>query len=182
VSAVAHSSSEHEILWLPYRGAPQTVEVIKESATRAQEKPIVRELAEEITRYLASKDTLSEALAFYHFILDRTRYMRDPRSVELVRAPWIVVEQIVEGRMPGLDCDDMTALLCALAAVSGAECRAVTVAFRNLFYRGRRQYSHVYTQIREPRTGAWIALDPVAGDKTDEMLGRVVACKFWPVA
>lgn len=174
--------NDHKVLWLDYRGAPQTIAIIKQAAIDAQSKPIVRNFAEELTQHLRSKDTVSEALAFYHAILHHTRYMRDPRNVEYVRAPWIVVSQILAGKTPGLDCDDITALLCALAAVTGAECRAVTVAFKNMFFRGRRQYSHVFAQIREPRTGAWITLDPVAGDKTQEMKGRVVAAKFWPVA
>lgn len=171
----------HKVLWLDYRGAPQTITVIKQSVLDAQQKPVVRALAEEITQHLPSKDCVSEALAFYNLLLARTRYMRDPRSVELVRAPWVVVSEMMAGRTPGLDCDDMTALICALAAVSGAECRAVTVAFRNMFYQGRRQYSHVFAQIKEPRTGQWITVDPVAGDKTEEMKKRVVAAKFWPI-
>ena len=170
------------MLWLPYRGAPQTVAVIKKSAGEAQTKPVVRLLAEEVTKHLPSKDTVSEALSYYYLVLNRTRYMRDPRSVELVRAPWVVVNQIMAGHTPGLDCDDMTAFICGLAASSGAECRAVTVAFRNMFFKGRRQYSHVFAQIKEPRTRQWITLDPVAGDKTNEMMSRVVAVKFWPVA
>ena len=142
----------------------------------------MRLLAEEVTKHLRSKDTVSEALAFYHLVLDRTRYMRDPRSVELVRAPWVVVDQIMAGHTPGLDCDDQSALLCALLASSGHECRVVTVAFRNMFHQGVRQYSHVFAQTKEPRTGRWITLDPVAGSKTKEMKGRIVAAKFWPVA
>ena len=173
---------DHRVLWFDYRGAPQTVAVIKKSVLDAQNKPVVRALAEEVCKYLPSKDTVSEANAFYHLVLDRTRYMRDPRTVELVRAPWVVVQQIMAGHTPGLDCDDMTALICALAAVSGAECRAVTVAFKNMFFNGRRQYSHVFAQVREPRTGIWITLDPVAGNKTEEMKRRIVAAKFWPVA
>lgn len=169
-------------MWLDYRGAPQTIAVIKKSAIESQTKPVVRMLAEEVTKHLPSKDTVSEALAYYNLVLDRTRYMRDPRNIEYVRAPWVVVEQIMAGHTPGLDCDDMTALICALGTISGAECRAVTVAFKNMFYKGRRQYSHVFAQIREPRTGAWMTLDPVAGDKTNEMKDRIVAAKFWPVA
>lgn len=166
---------------LDYRGAPQTIEVIKRSVFESQYKPVVRMLVEEVTKHLQSKDTVSEALAFYHLVLDRTRYMRDPRGVEYVRAPWVVVEQIMAGHTPGIDCDDATALICAMAAVSGAQCRAVTVAFRNMHYQGRRQYSHVFAQIREPRTNKWITLDPVAGEKTREMKNRTVAAKFWPI-
>jgi transglutaminase-like putative cysteine protease len=165
-----------------YRGAPQTVAVIKKAAIDAQTRPEVRMLAEEVCRYLPSKDTVSEALAIYNLVLDRTRYMRDPRTVELVKAPWVIVRQMMAGHVPSVDCDDQSALICALLAITGAECRVVTVAFRDMFYEGRRQFSHVFAQAREPRTGAWITLDPVAGDKTREMQRRVVAAKFWPVA
>ena len=165
-----------------YRGAPQTIGMIKRAVAESQTKPVVRMLVEEVTKHLPPKDTVSEALAFYNLVIDRTRYMRDPRNVEYVRAPWVIVEQIMAGHTPGIDCDDITALICAMAAVSGAQCRAVTVAFRDMHFQGQRQYSHVFAQIREPRTGKWITLDPVAGEKTQEMKNRTVAAKFWPVA
>lgn len=173
---------DHRVLWLGYRGAPQTIATIKRSVHDAQRKPVVRDLAEAVTQHLRSKDALSEALAFHNAVVQHTRYMRDPRNVELVRAPWVVARQIFNGRIPGLDCDDMTALICALAAVSGAECRMVTVAFRHMFFQGQRQYSHVFAQIKEPYNGVWITTDPVAGNRTKEMTSRVVAAKFWPIA
>lgn len=177
-----HSTDEHRVLLLDYRGAPQTVACIKDSALRAQTRPEVRHLAEEVTKHLQSKDTVSEALAVYNLVLDRTRYMRDPRTVEYVRAPWVIIRQIMGGHTPGIDCDDGSALICALLLTTGAECRVVTVAFRNMFYRGQRQYSHVFAQVREPRTANWITLDPVAGNHTSQMRRRVVAAKYWPIA
>lgn len=156
--------------------------MIRDGALRAQRMPIVRGLAEEICRYLPSKDTVGEVLAIYYFVLDRTRYMRDPRTVELVRAPWVIARQIATGHIPSIDCDDMAALISALCIATGAETRVATVAFVNQFYNGDRQYSHVYAQAKEPRTGKWITLDPVAGNRTGEMRGRVVAVKFWPIA
>jgi transglutaminase-like putative cysteine protease len=171
----------YRVLWLDYRGAPQTVALIRQSVHEAQHKPIVRALAERITEGLANKDPLSEALAYYHMVLGRCRYMRDPRTIEYVRAPWVIANEIFAGRVPALDCDDQAALICALAAISGAECRVVTVAFRDMFFQGMRQYSHIFAQVREPRTGAWLTLDPVAGDKTEEMIKRVKAAKFWPI-
>lgn len=99
-----------------------------------------------------------------------------------MRAPWIVLDQIQKGHTPGVDCDDLSSLICAMALSTGAETRVVTVAFQNLFYKGQRQYSHVFAQVKEPRTGQWITLDPVAGDQTREMRARTVAAKFWPIA
>lgn len=167
---------------MDYRGAPQTVEFIKLGAIEAQAKPIVRYTVETVTRYLQSKDTVSEALALYYWFVDKTRYLRDPRTIELVRAPWILLEQINNGHIPGIDCDESTSALCALALASGAGTRAVTVAFQDMHYNGERQYSHVFCQVQEPRTGKWLTLDPVAGDRMAEMRGRVFAAKIWPIA
>ena len=173
---------ERNVALSPYHGAAQTIEVIRQAARQAQTKPIVRELVEQVTKDLVSKDVISEALAFYYLTLNRTRYMRDPRNVELVRAPWIVAADILADHTPGLDCDDMAAFLCALAATSGAECRVTTVAFREMFFRGERQFSHVFAQVKEPRTGVWITLDPVAAEKTAQMHRRITAAKHWPIA
>ena len=165
-----------------YKGAPQTVALMIRSAREAQLRPEVREMVERIAERVASKDVLSEALAIYYFVLSSTRYMRDQRNVELVRAPWVVIGELMQGRVPCLDCDDMATLICALSLSAGHECRIVTVAFEHMFFGRERQYSHVFAQSREPRSGAWITLDPVAGAKTLEMQRRVVAAKCWPVA
>ncbi len=173
---------ERNVQLCSYYGAAQTIDVIRESCRQAQTKPVVRELVEHVTSGLVSKDVVSEALAFYYLTLSRTRYMRDPRNVELVRAPWVVAADVLAGHTPGLDCDDMAAFLCALAATSGAECRVTTVAFRDMFFRKERQFSHVFAQVKEPRSSVWITLDPVAAEKTAQMHRRIVAAKHWPIA
>jgi len=80
------------------------------------------------------------------------------------------------------NCDDIVALLVALFMIIGREVRILTVAFKNAFYNGKRQFQHVYVQVREPRTLQWIVLDPVAAESTGEMLGRIKAVKIWAVA
>lgn len=170
------------MLRFPYRGAPQTVGTMKHAALESQDHYSVRVLAEEVCRHLPSKDYLSESLALYYFLLTHARYMRDPRTVELVRAPYVCVGEIIRGKTPSLDCDDLAALLCALILSTGGETRFVTVAFRNVFHKGERQYSHVFVQCKEPRANAWITLDPVAAERTSCMLRRVKAAMFWPVA
>lgn len=156
--------------------------VIRHAALEAQRFYPVRLLAEHVCQRLRSKDYLSEILANHNFVSAKTRYMRDPRTVELVQAPYLVVEQIIAGEVPNLDCDDLASFEAALHLAVGCEVRIVTVAFRNMFYRGQRQYSHVFCQAREPRTRAWITCDPVAGTDTENMIRRVVAAKVWPVA
>lgn len=166
---------------VPYRGAPQTVDVLRRETQRAANHMVVRQLAERVCSELDSKDYLSEYLALYHMVLARCRYMRDPRTVELVRKPHVVCAEILRGGRPNLDCDDESVLLAALFAAVGADVRFVTVAFVNAFYRGQRQYSHVFVQAKEPRTGVWITFDPVAADQTASMLRRTKAAAVWPV-
>ena len=156
--------------------------MIKDAALASQQDYTVRELAERIADGLPSKAYLDEYLAIYYYVLGNTRYMRDPRTVELVRAPYVVARGLKAGQRPSVDCDDLAALICALTLAVGGQCRVVTVAFADIKYRQQRQYSHVFAQAREPRTGKWITLDPVAGDRTREMLRRTRFAKIWPVA
>jgi len=142
---------------------------------------VIRQLAESVCCELDSKDYLSEYLALYNMVLARCRYMRDPRTVELVRKPHVVCAEILRGGRPNLDCDDESVLLGALCNAVGGDVRYVTVAFANAFYKGMRQYSHVFCQAREPKTGQWITLDPVAAEQTRSMMRRVKAAAVWPV-
>lgn len=155
---------------------------MRRAALDSQSNLAVRQLAEAACAGLDSKDYTSEYLALYNLLLQRCRYMRDPRTVELVRAPYLVAQEILAGGRPNLDCDDLSAMLGALVLAVGGNVRFVTVAFRNAFYNGERQYSHVFAQALEPRSGLWIVLDPVAAEKTGEMMRRVRAAAIWPVA
>ncbi len=182
-------ASNDRVIVEPFRGAPHTVLHIKRAALDAQQYYPLRLLAERIVGFLGSKDYLSEILAVYYWVLDNVRYANDPRTVELVRSPKEILRRLKAalrafggGWRPSLDCDDMVTLLVALFLVLGREVRIVTVAFRRITYRGQRQYQHVYIQVREPRSGQWIVLDPVAADTTGTMLKRVKAVKIWPVA
>jgi hypothetical protein len=171
-----------KVLQFEYRGAPQTIQVMRRAALDSQTNLAVRQLAEAACSKLDSKDYTSEYLALYNLLLQKCRYMRDPRTVELVRAPYLVAQEILQGGRPNLDCDDLSAMLGALVLSVGGNVRFVTVAFKNAFYNGQRQYSHVFAQALEPRNGLWITLDPVAAEKTGEMMSRVKAAAVWPVA
>lgn len=171
-----------KILQFEYRGAPQTIEVMRRAALDSQSNLAVRQLAELACAKLDSKDYTSEYLALYNLLLQRCRYMRDPRTVELVRAPYLVAQDILRGGRPSLDCDDLSATVAALVLAVGGNVRFVTVAFKHAFFNGQRQYSHVFAQALEPRSGLWIVLDPVAAEKTGEMMTRIKAAAVWPVA
>lgn len=156
--------------------------VIRDAALRSQDDYRPRLLAEAVCQHLRSKDYLSEILALNNFCWGHARYMQDPRTVELVQAPVEIIKQLQTGYVPQLDCDDFAGFECGLGLAVGREVRLATVAFADMFYKGQRQYSHVFAQMKEPRSNAWITCDPVAGVDTAKMLNRVKAVRFWPVA
>lgn len=166
----------------PFRGAPQTVALIKRYALEAQDHHDVRLFAEELIQELESKDYLSEIIAIYYGVLHYTRYTNDPRTKELVRRPQRLVQEIFSGKIPSIDCDDMVTLLAALLLSVGREVRVTTVAFHHAFFKGERQFSHVVLQVKEPRKNVWIMLDPVAAEDTAQMQRRTKALKHWGIA
>ncbi len=40
-------------------------------------------------------------------------------------------------------------------------------------------YSHVFVRVKEPKSGKWIVLDPVAGTDEASMLSRVTTYKIY---
>src|SRR4249920_1622991 len=133
--------------------------LLRRAALESQNHIVVRRLVEQVCSQLDSKDYISEYQALYRFMLQRCRYMRDPRTVELVRAPYVVAQEIMNGGTPQLDCDDMTASLGAWFLAVGGQTRFATLAFRDAFYNGRRQYSHVLAEAFEPKTSTWVVFD-----------------------
>src|SRR4029077_652061 len=147
----------------------------------SQNRMEVREFCENLCAGLDSKDYLSEYLAVYHAVLRMCRYMRDPRTVELVKAPYLVARELLMGGRPSIDCDDSSSFIAACVMAMGGTARFVTVAFRDMFYEGRRQYSHVFCEAFEPRSRQWIVIDAVAAERTKQMIRDVKASKFWSI-
>jgi hypothetical protein len=152
------------------------------AALESQGKLATRKFVEWCCAGVPSKDYLSEYLALHYALLQRCRYMRDPRTVELVKAPYLIFEEIMSGGRPSIDCDDFAACEEAGVLALGGSCQLVTVAFKDAFYNGRRQFSHVFTRALEPRTKTWLVLDPVAAGQAGEMLSKVKAAAIWPCA
>lgn len=142
---------------------------------------VLREFCEELCSSLDSKDYLSEALAIYFVMLQRCRYMRDPRTVEFVRAPYLVAQWLLAGKTPQLDCDDMGTFGAGCMMAMGATCRFATAAFADIFIDGRRQYSHVWVDVYEPRSRQWIIIDPVAAERTRKMAREIKHIKYWEI-
>lgn len=154
---------------------------MRKSVLEVQKDMRVRQLAEIICQDIRPKDYLSEALAINNWVWANTRYMRDPRTVELVKRVYIIVDDLLAGGRPQIDCDELAALIAALVVSTGGSARFVTVAFQDQRHNGEQQFSHVFAQAQEPRTGSWITLDPVANVKTSNMLRQSVVAKVWAI-
>lgn len=185
----AYSGNER-LFWLPdapptskvaYYGAKQTIDVMCGAALEDAKYFDTRRLAEGVCEKLDSKDYSSEYVALYNFLLQKTRYMRDPRRVELVRAPYVISRQILAGYRPSIDCDDMSTWLAAAIMSVGGQVDFATVAFAKIMFGGEVQFSHVFSRATEPRTRVKMILDPVAAEKTPQMLKKVKAAAIWPV-
>ena len=179
------------LFWLPdqpptsrvgYQGAPQTIDVMRTAALEDTNHFETRQIAEAVCEQLDSKDYTSEYQALYNFLLQRSRYMRDPRRTELVKAPYVISRQILAGHRPSLDCDDMACWLASAVLCVGGKADFATVAFQRMTFDGQQQYSHVFTRALEPRNGCRVILDPVAAEKTPQMIKRIVAAATWPIA
>lgn len=162
----------------PFRGPADTVhEMIRQvRGPRGVQSSLVRSLKDHIVRDLQPKDYLSEIIAVRNFVAEKVRYSNDALTVEQVQDPQRLAEQITQhGRAVG-DCDDIANLIATLTLQLGRESDFVIVGF------GRPgAYTHIFARAKEPRSGQWIILDPVAGTNEDKMQRRVTTYQIWKI-
>jgi len=73
-------------------------------------------------------------------------------------------------------CDDLALWIGTLCRQLGRDTQFVIVGF------GRPgHYSHVFARAKEPKSGQWIVLDPVAGTNEGSMLRRVTTYQIYPI-
>lgn len=75
------------------------------------------------------------------------QYVLDPLSIELLQSPTVTLK-----RRQG-DCDDQTALMCALLSALGYVCRMVAIGFK------KGTYAHVYCEVQID--GKWTAAETI---------------------
>lgn len=146
-----------------FRGVLDTRALMTNHAIMGGKDPLVRATAERIISGIYGKDYLSEAVALGYWASDQRniRYTRDPAKVELVKTARLVLLTRAG------DCDELAVLLAAmLHAIGITEVRFILVGF------APGVLSHTFVEFQDPRSGAWVALDPVAGPGTGPMLRR----------
>ena len=161
-----------------FRGPSTTVETMIEQVrgTRGERSVLVRGVTEGVVRGLQPKDYLSEILAIRYWVAERCRFLNDPLTTEWVKDPQRIVEEILAQGSTGCDCDEISELIATMTRQVGREAQFVTVGFG-----APGQFSHVFCRVREPKAGAWIVCDPVAGTGERGMLGRVTTYRIWNI-
>jgi hypothetical protein len=104
------------------------------------EHPVVRYYAEQAVAGVHPRDLVGQAAAVRDWIGARVEYRRDPLLAEWLQTPWYVLRcQIERGKVPQLDCDDLTDLSLSMLGSIGfpADLRVVST-------RPDQRYNHVY--------------------------------------
>lgn len=157
-----------------YRGVQHSIDVMTKQAAgpRGDLSPLVRFVAEDICRYVAPKDYLSEILAVRYWVLQKAPYFNDPARVEWIRDPVAILEQIKAYGVCRCDCDEINELMAALWMACGKRVQFITAAFTPT-----GPDTHVFVRCEIPGRPRgkeqWIVGDPVAGTRETTMLTKV---------
>ncbi len=166
-----------------YAGSPHSMAAMKQMARAGEVHPQIRRWSVSVVRGVTPKDYLSEVAALYYDVCRQVRYTKDPAHTELVNHPAVTLAQKAG------DCDDQTDLIragmgalrgsqAALGAGLGSvghEVEFTAVGFRERG--GPDPYSHVFLRFRDPKSGEWAVVDPVAGPKTSQMIAKIKTLK-----
>jgi transglutaminase-like putative cysteine protease len=127
----------------------------------------IRMFAEGLVQNLWPHDYLSEYAAILNWVRSHVRYVRDPAIIEQVKTPQVVLETKTG------DCDDQCVLLGTLVGTLGGRVRYVAGAFKKN-PDGSPNFAHVWCEVYDPASKAWVVLDPVPGRNVASMLRRLL--------
>ncbi len=103
------------------------------------------------------------------------KYTNDGIHIETIKTPSRLVREIEQNGYAVGDCDDVSTLLAALALSIGRQCEFVAMGF------APKSLSHVCLRVKEPKSGAWILIDGVAGPREREAASKAVEILVRPV-
>jgi hypothetical protein len=164
--------------YAPFRGPETTVNEMRRAilGPRGERSVRVRSFTENVIRGLQPKDYLGEILAIRYAGAEFLRYTNDPASVEWVKDPERIVEEIDATGLAIGDCDDQTTFIATMLRQIGRRVELITVGFGI-----PGSFSHIFPRVEEPKSGQWIVCDPVAGTRESRMLSSVTTWKAWRI-
>lgn len=138
--------------WMPsgHLGIEWTVRRMRRLVRDSLGSPLLAATARNIVSRSKSSTEAAERIRTY--LESAVRFAHDPRGVELLKPPDMMLDEIEQlGEAVG-DCDDVAVLGAALGRASGLPARFVLLAFT----RGA-PFEHVYTELLTD--GGWLDLD-----------------------
>lgn len=169
---------------MPFRGPRDTLASMAKIALgpRGEQSMLVRQFTEAVTREVWPKDYNGEILAIRNVFLQPSpthpnrklfRYMNDPRHVEWIKDPQRQIEEIQEHGSTTVDCDEIALMGAVMALQLGRETELVALGF------APGQLTHVGFRVKEPKSGRWIWVDPVAGPREREAAATAKEILRW---
>lgn len=133
-------------------GSMQTLGRMRTLVNRALVDPRVIAAAKDVIGECPPGDQWCQGVTILRWLEEHFQFVRDPRGVELLHEPRLML-QVVAGRgfFAG-DCDDAAVLGAALAKGVGLRAR-----FRGVGFRRSGPLVHVIADVRTPR--GWLPLD-----------------------
>jgi transglutaminase-like putative cysteine protease len=142
--------------WIPPGGlgTVATLQRMRQLVTASLVKPRVVQTARAITAECPERDGRCRALLIRRWLDEHLRFVPDPRGVELVVTPEVLLEQIERGYYTQGDCDDAAVLGAALAKAIGLRARFVVLGFLER----QGPWRHVYAAV-QVGPSVWVDLD-----------------------
>ena len=115
-----------------------TVKKMLDFVQKAQRDYKFIQLATKIIDSCPAKDKMCEGKTIFYFVKKTIKFVNDPIDVELVRDPWVILQE------RKADCDELSLLIAALAASVGIPYKFATIAADLV---RPDEFSHVYTMM-----------------------------------
>ncbi len=168
-----------------FKGPKDTLKAMTRIALgpRGEQSLLVRQFTELVIRDVWPKDYLGEILAIRNVQLQESpfrkgarlfRYANDPRHVEWIKDPQRMVEEIHDQGSTVVDCDEQALMAAVMGMQVGREVEFVALGFG-----ASGNLTHVGTRIKEPKSGRWIWVDPVAGPREREAAASAKEVLTW---
>lgn len=152
-----HHPERPEALRIPLargdRGVADTIAAMRALVLDSHERGGSSALAARLTAGAGGQVARLEAL--FRWMQDHIDFCKDPEGVERIRHPDLILQDIISGGRPCVDCDESAPVAAAL--LLGAEFKPVFITTSEP---GASKLSHVYAGIAARLTERSLAFDP----------------------
>lgn len=142
----------------PFEGLSDKISQIQRFYRESLSYADVRALAESLA--FNAGDEL-DIKSFFSRLKDLVRYLPDPTGAELIKAPWVMVDDILNGGKATGDCDDFATLAYALLHSVGIDAELYVGWYNGASPLAVDDPSHIFCGVPQ-KDGTWAAFDLVA--------------------